>query len=234
MITEEGKAGRKIGERWSAVLISSRAASNNYSSVAPDQVLALAVPYWYRGVLARLDANFDQAAAPVELQGVDPIGFVQGTNAPYTLQSTATTDLGGGIIRTHVELLGHLRPGSARGDASRRHAGGVQWCYAGPGRAVQHDQEQDHFHCPADRDHDPLPDVGFCAGWITCPQELLQPAAVRSPLRTALISRYSRSKVKYTFISCFLTSPPPILSASARTMMWDSQILEIREGGRGV
>jgi hypothetical protein len=70
----------------------------HYQSVMPDQVLALAVPYWYRGILTRLDSNFDQAAAPVELQGVDPIGFVQGTNASYTLQSTATTDLGGGII----------------------------------------------------------------------------------------------------------------------------------------
>ena len=28
MITEEGKAGRKIGERWSAILVSSPAASN--------------------------------------------------------------------------------------------------------------------------------------------------------------------------------------------------------------
>ena len=70
----------------------------HYQSVMPDQVLALAVPYWYRAVLTRIDANFDQAAAPVEFQGVDPVGFVQGTVADYVLQSTATTDLGGGTI----------------------------------------------------------------------------------------------------------------------------------------
>jgi hypothetical protein len=29
MIAEEGKAGRKIGERWSAILVPSPAASNN-------------------------------------------------------------------------------------------------------------------------------------------------------------------------------------------------------------
>src|ERR1035441_2580714 len=70
----------------------------HYHSVMPDQVLALAVPYWYRGILTRIDANFDQAAAPVEFQGIDPIGFVQGTVADYVLQNTATTDLGGGTI----------------------------------------------------------------------------------------------------------------------------------------
>src|ERR1017187_2076760 len=32
MITEEGKAGRKIGERWSAILVSSPAASNTHST----------------------------------------------------------------------------------------------------------------------------------------------------------------------------------------------------------
>ena len=47
-------------------------------------------------------------------------------------------------------------------------------------------------------------------------------------------TRYSRSKVKYSFISCFITSPPPILSASARVMMWNCQILENPRGGRGV
>ena len=70
----------------------------HYQSVMPDQVLALAVPYWYRAVLTRIDANFDQAAVPVEFQGADPIGVVHDTVADYVLQSTATTDLGGGII----------------------------------------------------------------------------------------------------------------------------------------
>jgi hypothetical protein len=70
----------------------------HYQSVMPDQVLALAVPYWYRAVLTRIDANFDQAAAPLDLPGADPIGFVQGTVADYVLQNTATTDLGGGTI----------------------------------------------------------------------------------------------------------------------------------------
>ena len=65
----------------------------HYSSVAPGQTLALAVPYWYRGILTRLDSNFDQAAAPVDMPGTDP-----SLNPDYTLQSTATTDLGGGII----------------------------------------------------------------------------------------------------------------------------------------
>jgi hypothetical protein len=61
--------------------------------VAPGQTLALAVPHWYRGILTRLDSNFDQAAAPVDMPGTDP-----SLNPAYTLQSTATTDLGGGII----------------------------------------------------------------------------------------------------------------------------------------
>ena len=65
----------------------------HYQSVAPGQVLALAVPYWYRGILTRLDSNFDQAAAPVDMPGTDP-----SLNPDFTLQSTATTDLGGGII----------------------------------------------------------------------------------------------------------------------------------------
>lgn len=47
-------------------------------------------------------------------------------------------------------------------------------------------------------------------------------------------TRYSRSKVKSSFISCFITSPPPILRASAKLMRWDSQILENSRGGRGV
>ena len=34
MITKEGKAGRKIGERWSAILVSSPAASNTESVCA--------------------------------------------------------------------------------------------------------------------------------------------------------------------------------------------------------
>ena len=63
----------------------------HYQSVTPDQVLA--VPYWYRAVLTRIDANFDQAAAPVDMAGTDP-----SLNPDYTLQSTETTDLGGGII----------------------------------------------------------------------------------------------------------------------------------------
>jgi hypothetical protein len=65
----------------------------HYQSVAPGQVLALDAPYWYRGILTRLDSNFDQAAAPVDMPGTDP-----SLNPDYTLQSTATTDLGGGII----------------------------------------------------------------------------------------------------------------------------------------
>jgi hypothetical protein len=65
----------------------------HYQAVTPGQTLALAVPYWYRGILTRLDSNFDQAAAPVDMPGTDPA-----LNPDYTLQSTATTDLGGGII----------------------------------------------------------------------------------------------------------------------------------------
>src|ERR1017187_9063153 len=65
----------------------------HYQAVTPDQVLTVAVPYWYRGILTRLDSNFDQAAAPVDMPGTGPP-----PNPVYTLQSTATTDLGGGII----------------------------------------------------------------------------------------------------------------------------------------
>ena len=63
----------------------------HYQSVMPDQVLALAVPY--RGILTRLDSNFEQAAAPVDMPGDDP-----GLNPNFSLTNTATTDLGGGII----------------------------------------------------------------------------------------------------------------------------------------
>ena len=65
----------------------------HYQAVTPDQTLNLPVPYWYRAVLTRLDSNFDQAAAPVDMPGTDP-----SLNPAYTLQSTTTTDLGGGII----------------------------------------------------------------------------------------------------------------------------------------
>ena len=65
----------------------------HYQAVTPGQTLALAVPYWYRGILTRLDSNFDQATAPVDMAGTDP-----SLNPDYTLQSTETTDLGGGII----------------------------------------------------------------------------------------------------------------------------------------
>src|ERR1035437_4964800 len=71
----------------------------HYQSVAPGQTLALAVPYWYRGILTRLDSNFDQAAAPVDMPGTDP-----GLNPDYTLQSTATTDLGGGTIERTLDF----------------------------------------------------------------------------------------------------------------------------------
>jgi hypothetical protein len=64
-----------------------------YSSVVPDQMLTLIVLYWYRAVLTRLDSNFDQASAPVDMPGDDP-----GLNPNYSLSNTATTDLGGGII----------------------------------------------------------------------------------------------------------------------------------------
>src|ERR1019366_934713 len=57
----------------------------HYQSVMPDQLLALAVPYWYRGILTRLDSNFDQAAAPVDMAGTDP-----SRNSDYNLQSTET------------------------------------------------------------------------------------------------------------------------------------------------
>jgi hypothetical protein len=38
MIAEEGKAGRKISERWSAILVSSPTASNNNSPVVFQNV----------------------------------------------------------------------------------------------------------------------------------------------------------------------------------------------------
>ena len=42
MIAEEGKAGRKIGERWSAILVLSPAASNMLQSVTYSTVSASA------------------------------------------------------------------------------------------------------------------------------------------------------------------------------------------------
>ncbi|MDR3700018.1 MAG: hypothetical protein P4L56_10315, partial [Candidatus Sulfopaludibacter sp.] len=46
MIAEEGKAGRKIGEKWSAILVPSPAASNNYLELPKAQaaVFCAAVP----------------------------------------------------------------------------------------------------------------------------------------------------------------------------------------------
>jgi hypothetical protein len=92
------RAAQHMADQLTAIAHQVSTDNVHYQSVMPDQVLALAVPYWYRAVLTRIDANFDQAAAPLDLPGADPIGFVQGTVADYVLQNTATTDLGGGTI----------------------------------------------------------------------------------------------------------------------------------------
>jgi hypothetical protein len=87
------RAAQHTADKLTAITHQVSTDNIHYQSVAPDQALTLAVPYWYRGILTRLDSNFDQAAAPVDMPGTDPA-----LNPDYTLQSTATTDLGGGII----------------------------------------------------------------------------------------------------------------------------------------
>ncbi len=93
----------------------------HYQSVAPDQTLTLDAPYWYRAVLTRLDSNFEQASAPVDMPGTDP-----GLNPNFTLTNTATTDLGGGIIERSLNFDYDHRTGAARRDAARGHAGGLR------------------------------------------------------------------------------------------------------------
>src|SRR5665647_415677 len=105
--------------------------------------------------------------------------------------------------RTHPELLGDRGAGAARGDAARGHAGRVQRHRASVGRAVQRGQQPDHLHRGADGDHDPLPDLGLCARRAARPQELLQPVAVRGPVRTTLISRIQPIKSEAFVHFCF-------------------------------
>jgi hypothetical protein len=87
------RAAQHTADKLTAIIHQVSLDNIHYQSVAPDQALTLAVPYWYRGILTRQDSNFDQAAAPVDMPGTDPA-----LNPDYTLQTTATTDLGGGII----------------------------------------------------------------------------------------------------------------------------------------
>ena len=199
----------------------------HYQSVAPGQVLALAVPYWYRGILTRLDANFDQAAAPVDMPGTDP-----SLNPAYTLQSTATTDLGGGIIERTLNfsaISGPVQLEETPLDGTLVVFNGTvpvsATLYSMVGNLIT-------FTAPQAGIMVRYQTSAFARAGLPARKDLLQSASIRSPVRTALISRYNRSKVKYSFISCFITSPPPILSASAKLMRWTSQILEIRKGGR--
>jgi hypothetical protein len=140
----------------------------HYQSVAPGQVLVLDAPYWYRGILTRLDSNFDQAAAPVDMQGTDPT-----LNPNFTLQSTATTDLGGGIIERTLNFSAVSGPVQLE----ETPLDGTLVVFDGtvPVSAALYSvgQQSDHFHCSADWDHDSLPDVGFCARRAARPQELL-------------------------------------------------------------
>ena len=56
-------------------------------------------PFWYRGVLERLDSNFDQASNPVETRSDDP-----GLSDTYRLTTTSSVDLGGGIIERSLSF----------------------------------------------------------------------------------------------------------------------------------
>src|ERR1035441_2251895 len=161
----------------------------HYQAVTPGQTLALAVPYWYRGILTRLDSNFDQAAAPVDMPGTDP-----SLNPAYTLQSTATTDLGGGIIERTLNfsaISGPVQLEETPLDGTLVVFNGTvpvsAALYSVVSNLITFTEAQTGIMIRYQTS-------ALCARRAACPQELLQPAAVRSPLRTALISNTTDQK----------------------------------------
>jgi hypothetical protein len=122
---------------------------------------ALAVPYWYRGILTRQDSNFDQAAAPVDMPGTDP-----SLNPDYTLQSTPTTDLGGGIIERTLNFSATAGPVQLEEtplEGTLVVFNGTVPVSAALYSVVRNKITFTGAHRGADGDHDPLPDLGLCA-----------------------------------------------------------------------
>jgi hypothetical protein len=160
------RAAQHTADKLTAITHQLSTDNIHYQAVTPGQTLALAVPYWYRGILTRLDSNFEQAAAPVDMPGDDP-----GLNPNFSLSNTATTDLGGGIIERTLNFSSITGPVQLEETPLEGTLVVFDGTVPMADLAVQRDQQRDFIHRGADRDHDPLPDVRLCARRTARPQD---------------------------------------------------------------
>ena len=72
----------------------------HFQGIVPGQQLAVGNKgFWYRVRMERMDSNFDQASAPLDLPGQDP-DIATG----ITVSSIATVDLGNGVLERTINL----------------------------------------------------------------------------------------------------------------------------------
>jgi hypothetical protein len=72
----------------------------HFQGVIPDQQLAVGNKgFWYRAGMQRLDSNFDQASAPLDLPGQDP-----SINSGTTIANITTVDMGNGVLQRSINL----------------------------------------------------------------------------------------------------------------------------------
>ncbi len=77
-----------------------------YSAIQPgNDIAVVSSPFWYRGTLERLDANFTARSAPIAVPGTDPA-----LTDYYILQSVTTIALGNNIIQRTIVI--NLNPAS--------------------------------------------------------------------------------------------------------------------------
>ena len=72
----------------------------HYTAIVPGQQLAVGNGgFWYRASMQRLDANFDQAASPLDLSSEDPT-----IDPAAAVANIVTVDLGHGILERTINL----------------------------------------------------------------------------------------------------------------------------------
>src|ERR1039457_1605101 len=72
----------------------------HYTAIVPGQQLAVGNGgFWYRASMQRLDANFDQAASPLDLSGEDPA-----IDPAASVANIVTVDMGNGILERTINL----------------------------------------------------------------------------------------------------------------------------------